>query len=100
MIKTITAAVKKMAQRSMMRGNIGAAETITSLGQSAALSNIRSQPQNVITQKTGGTGVHEVFVQQNVKDIKQDISGSHHSTHKDDSSNNKKLGSSIMDALD
>lgn len=93
--------MKKMAQRAMLRGNRGDAESITNFGVAGMRSNLQNQPQNVITQHVGtGNVVSNVNIQETKDNVKANIASAQ--VHHVAQSNNqpaKKLGQGIMDAL-
>ena len=101
MIQKVTAAVKNMAQRAMMRGDIGQAEAIDSLGMNAAKNILRSNAKPLSSNtNSASTGVHEVFVEENIRGVKKDLqTGGHVQNSNQSQSQNKNLGSSILDAL-
>ena len=99
MIQKVSTAVKNMAQRAMWRGKVGQAETINSLGESAATSILRSDAKPLSSSNMSqSTGVHSVVVDQNVRDVKQDLQSGGHA-HTTPQTQNKKLGNSVLDAL-
>lgn len=103
MKQKVSDAVKNMAQRAMWRGKVGQAETINSLGESAATSILRNDAKPLSSNAANqSTGVHSVVVQENVRDVKQDLQSGGHAQPKSQTQNNnqnKKLGDSILDAL-
>ncbi len=100
MIQKIGTAMKKMAQRAMMRGNRGDALAINDHGIEGMRSNLQNQPQNVITQHPTGNIVSGVFVKETSDNVKANISNAsvHHIKVKEEQPG-KNLGSSITDAL-
>ncbi len=81
MLKNLGSAFKKMASRSMMRGDRGAAEAINNFGIEGMRSNMKNSNQNTNT-NTNPT---------NQNPIKKDFSA--------DLNISKKLGSSILDSV-
>lgn len=101
MLKSIGDAMKKMAQRSMMRGNRGDAQAITNFGVEGMRSNLHEAPQNVITQHVNiPTGVPDVFVKETTDNVKSNIANANmHHVKPAPSQPAKKLGNSVLDAL-
>lgn len=96
MIQKITAAAKNMAQRAMMRGNIGEAETISNLGANAAKNILRNNAKPLSSNtKNSSAGIHSVVVEENVRDLKKDLQTGGHTQGQ----TNKSLGGNILDAL-
>ncbi len=103
MIQKIGAAFKKMAQRSMMRGNRGDAQAVTSFGIEGMRNNLLSN-SNPLSSSTAhvSTGVHEIYAQESTRNTKNQVAGNQQKTANTTKSvvnAGKKLGSSIMDAL-
>lgn len=95
MIGKIGTAMKKMAQRSMMRGNRGDAQSISDFGITGMRSNLQTQPQNVLTGKINikNENTHDIFSKETTDKVKAKVEN----TNINPSTSNK-LGSSILDA--
>lgn len=74
MIQKLGNALKTMARRSMLRGNRGDAEAIHNFGMTGMRSNLKSQPQNTITQNRGIRQVSNVKIQETQRNLGSQIS--------------------------
>jgi hypothetical protein len=100
MLKKIGNAMKVIAQRSLLRGNRGAAQAVTEFGLEGMRSNLHTQSQNTITQHVNlnANTTSKVSVDQSQKNIKAQVANS--TTHTvQQTQTNSKLGSSVLDAL-
>jgi hypothetical protein len=94
MIQKLGAAFKKMAQRSMLRGNRGDAQAVSEFGIEGMRSNLSNQVQNKITPhpNLSANKVSDVAVQANVSNVKNDFHNAN--TPK------QNLGGSVLGAID
>jgi hypothetical protein len=103
MIQKIGQAFKKMAQRSMMRGNRGDAQAITEFGITGMRNNLSNQVQNKVTEHLPQTKLtSKVTVDEKVRDIKGQTYGNPQTNVGPQTSNQNpksNLGGSILDAL-